>query len=292
MMKPTSKARAMKRPAAAPKTICPPPPKASKGCKGQPSKSKLCADPEGNPEACLQAMLLALRPRSSDSMVVTAIKTNLQALIVNHKTLANNLLAKINMGTACTGTGMPEAIHALTHNIFNMKGEVEFACEIIGFKRLFYEEVVAPHVGGRKCMYSDLKTMAAGNGECTSHPHDCIPQVGITDIFVCGFSCKDLSTLSTRFKKHQLQNVLKEVMGTTGTTFGDMCRLVRLMKPRALILENVNGLAAADEDGSASNMEFLYDMLESFGYVVGHRCFQCLEYGLPQRRACTFLKVQ
>src|SRR5579875_1639103 len=58
----------------------------------------------------------------------------------------------------------------------------------------------------------------------------------------------------------------------------ELCRVVR---PRALMLENVRGLS---ENRFAAYRQYVLDRLRDFGYVPGWRLLQASDFGVPQLR--------
>ena len=66
-------------------------------------------------------------------------------------------------------------------------------------------------------------------------------------------------------------------------------RLVRAIRPRYFILENVRGLASASLDGRTLALRLLLDELAASGYQIFHEVLQAADYGLPQYRSRLFV---
>lgn len=82
--------------------------------------------------------------------------------------------------------------------------------------------------------------------------------------------CQGFSTLTRKYKREDKRNeLIKEVS-----------RLVRETKPRAIMIENVPGLA---QKGAQFLREFISDLNDQ-GYFVTHDVLQVADYGVPQDR--------
>ena len=99
-----------------------------------------------------KAQCLAIPKNSKgDTFVRKALKRFLRKLDnAQLKVLNGNLKHHtIRFGSACTGTGMPEAIHAEMHGIFAKQGVSDYSCEVLGFKREFFRPNYCPEVEPR-----------------------------------------------------------------------------------------------------------------------------------------------
>ena len=83
--------------------------------------------------------------------------------------------------------------------------------------------------------------------------------------------CQAFSTLRTRRRKQQLNDPSKELII-------EMLRLVRSIRPRAVIVENVPGLA---DDEHFTNFRL---GLKQAGYQSTHAILNASDFGVPQRR--------
>ena len=65
------------------------------------------------------------------------------------------------------------------------------------------------------------------------------------------------------------------------TLLGQFARLVRVLKPKVVLMENVPGIAAVP--GFSSFRRFL-KILQDCGYDYGHRVLNAMDFGVPQHR--------
>ena len=79
---------------------------------------------------------------------------------------------------------------------------------------------------------------------------------------------------------------MKDAAGTSGKTYHGLLGYVEVCKPATLGLENVDEFEKEDSLSCVSdgNLSFLYNSLESRGYVIGHRVMMSDRYWLPQKR--------
>lgn len=63
--------------------------------------------------------------------------------------------------------------------------------------------------------------------------------------------------------------------------FKDFLRIADVLRPRAIVIENVPGLVSL---GRGTVVEAIYKHLETMGYTVGHRILFAGHYGVPQMR--------
>jgi DNA (cytosine-5)-methyltransferase 1 len=70
------------------------------------------------------------------------------------------------------------------------------------------------------------------------------------------------------------------------TTFENFVRVMRLVKPRAFLLENVTGLALSGRD---DGLRFLEGRLRGLGYRLSRQVLNAADFGVPQSRERLFL---
>lgn len=70
------------------------------------------------------------------------------------------------------------------------------------------------------------------------------------------------------------------------TTFEHFVRVMRLVKPRALLLENVTGLALRGRD---EGLRFLEGRLRALGYRLSRQILNAADFGVPQSRERLFM---
>lgn len=99
------------------------------------------------------------------------------------------------------------------------------------------------------------------------------------DCIVGGFPCQDVSVAGLR----------RGIGGTRSGLYADMVRLVCVVRPRIVLMENVTGLlipAGADEPSPIARV--LGDLAES-GYDANWDCIPAAEFGLPHQRERIFI---
>ena len=93
---------------------------------------------------------------------------------------------------------------------------------------------------------------------------------GGVDVFAACPPCQGFSSLTSKWRKADPRNTLVSEVG----------RLAREMRPRAIMMENVPGLA---NKGKAL-LDALAEELEGLGYITNCDVLQVADYGVPQRR--------
>ena len=184
------------------------------------------------------------------------------------------------VSSACTGSGMAEVAFCGVVGHFNGKVQVDFCCERSISKQAFLKHIVEPNLGsGTFCMYDELHDLHTGAGACAAHMSRC----GVrrhSDLFTCGFSCKDFSKLSGTFGKSERKRILQDALGTSGGTFRAMVAHVKCARPRIVILENVDQIGKLD----SPNVIYLWEVFRSMGYGGSMRALCSSHFGSPQRR--------
>eukprot|EP00969_Alexandrium_andersonii_P100056 4413266-Alexandrium_andersonii.AAC.1 len=179
-----------------------------------------------------------LKPARSDSLLATSLKTYLNKLDTYHQSLLDsNIKAGVALCSACSGSGMAEVTHHELHSIVsNRPGKVSFACEKVGFKRKFLQDIVF-NGAAEQCLFPNLEMLSQRKVQCCVHQQACrLPM--FNDVFACGFSCKDFSRLSRTFNAEERGSVLADSRGTSGSTFQAMRAHIEVAQPRIIILEN------------------------------------------------------
>eukprot|EP00928_Gymnodinium_smaydae_P012840 TRINITY_DN1468_c0_g3_i1.p1 TRINITY_DN1468_c0_g3~~TRINITY_DN1468_c0_g3_i1.p1 ORF type:complete len:592 (+),score=75.07 TRINITY_DN1468_c0_g3_i1:233-2008(+) len=138
-------------------------------------------------------------------------------------------------------------------------GECVFASEMHPTSRLIYQENWPSDMG---VLAGDIRAVPAA--EVPEH-----------DLLTAGFPCQPFSNLG---EQHGLDD-------NRGQLFLHICRVLRVRRPAAALLENVPGLL--DVDGGRA-METVLQELRNSGYRVAHRVYnsQCL---LPQKRKRVYI---
>lgn len=82
--------------------------------------------------------------------------------------------------------------------------------------------------------------------------------------------CQGFSSLTSKYRRDDPRNLLVR----------EMSRLIEETLPRAVMMENVPGLA----DKGQKLFDELLDLMGRLGYKVSHRILQVADYGVPQSR--------
>jgi DNA (cytosine-5)-methyltransferase 1 len=139
---------------------------------------------------------------------------------------------------------------------------------------------MAFEAAGGECVFSSewdsaaQKTYAANFGEV---PHGDITKISAEsipnfDVLLAGFPCQPFSSIGKR------AGFLHK---TQGTLFYDVLRIIQSKKPRAFLLENVQGLVTHDQGRTFS---IIIESLEAAGYIIHHKILDASDFGVPQFR--------
>lgn len=104
------------------------------------------------------------------------------------------------------------------------------------------------------------------------------------DIIVGGFPCQDYSV--ARSKKNE-----QGIEGKKGVLFWEIIRATRIIKPKYLILENVDRLLKAPSKQRGRDFAIMLTVFNNLGYSVEWRVINAAEYGRSQRRRRVFFFV-
>ena len=149
----------------------------------------------------------------------------------------------------------------------------------IGGTRLGYESA------GGKCVFtsewdaSAQKTYEANFGEM---PHGDITKISTKDIpdfdvLLAGFPCQPFSSIGQRKGfEHKTQ----------GTLFYDVARIIKDKRPKAFMLENVQGLLTHDQGRTLST---ILEVLNELEYDVQYKLLNAAHFGVPQMRKRVYI---
>jgi DNA (cytosine-5)-methyltransferase 1 len=157
-------------------------------------------------------------------------------------------------------------------DLFAGVGGFRIALEAAGFECVGYVEV---DKFARKAYEANFDT----EGEWTGHDIRDITDKEIRelgkqrkiDLVAGGFPCQSFSIVGRR------QGFGDE----RGMLFFDLCRFVRILRPRYFILENVKGLLSHD---SGKTFLAILHTLDELGYAVEWQVLNSTDYGVPQSR--------
>lgn len=138
---------------------------------------------------------------------------------------------------------------------FNVVGAIEFESHAFATYKANHPSVTCLNQDIRSVRGKDLVNMIDASG---------------IDVLAGCPPCQGFTSLTSKYKKQDPRNGL----------IGEISRLVRELKPRAVMIENVPGLATK---GESLYSGFLHD-LESMNYVVNQAVLDAVDYGVPQFR--------
>ncbi len=101
------------------------------------------------------------------------------------------------------------------------------------------------------------------------------------DIIVGGFPCQDYSV--ARSKKHEMG-----IEGKKGVLFWQIIRATNHIKPKYLILENVDRLLKSPSKQRGRDFAIMLASFNDLGYSVEWRVINAADYGRRQRRRRVF----
>ena len=104
------------------------------------------------------------------------------------------------------------------------------------------------------------------------------------DMIVGGFPCQDYSV--ARSKKNE-----QGIEGKKGVLFWEIIRATRIIKPKYLILENVDRLLKAPSKQRGRDFAIMLTAFNNLGYSVEWRVINAAEYGRSQRRRRVYFFV-
>ena len=96
------------------------------------------------------------------------------------------------------------------------------------------------------------------------------------DILCAGFPCQAFSQAGRREGLNDKRGVL----------FLEIIRLVKVQKPKVLILENVPGLISHD---NGNTFKVILDSIKDEGYTINYKIIKCSDFGIPQMRKRLFI---
>ena len=105
------------------------------------------------------------------------------------------------------------------------------------------------------------------------------------DLIVGGFPCQDYSVSNSHY------NVLG-IEGKKGVLFWEIIRATEVIRPKALLLENVDRLLKSPTKQRGRDFAVMLATFNKLGYTVEWRVINAAEYGGAQRRRRIFMYVQ
>ena len=183
--------------------------------------------------------------------------------------------------------------HALTcGSLFSGVGGMDIGLAWAGFRHLFFAEidpycraVLAARFPGVH-IYDDVRDVACGfqapdawasepnakkqRGGRSSQPEHRL------DLLCGGFPCQDLSVAGKR----------AGLAGERSGLFHEFMRIADALRPRAILVENVEGLYSSN---GGRDFGVVLNALAERGYLVSWRTLDAQHFGVPQRRRRVFV---
>jgi DNA (cytosine-5)-methyltransferase 1 len=150
---------------------------------------------------------------------------------------------------------------------------LENAAKKIGMETecVFTSEIKPSAIQSYKKNFGDEKI----HGDITKISASEIPDF---DLLVAGFPCQPFSSAGAR----------RGFLDTRGTLFFDIERILKEKNPRAILLENVEGLKTHDridfKKPIGRTLETILSILEKLGYKVSWQILDASKHGIPQKR--------
>lgn len=186
---------------------------------------------------------------------------------------------KIRLGSICTGSGAGEVgvklimdtLKCLVSTSASVECETVFGCEYDSAKVAWLWQNFS-----MQPVFANAACMGFSKAMCQiSHQSIAIPDC---DVLSAGFSCKDLSSLSTK-RNERFSSIVKELdtcltaseidiiraledpnASSTALTLGGVLRYIEKHRPVCVVLENV-------KDGFSKIMDPVQQKLREFGYL-------------------------
>jgi len=195
-------------------------------------------------------------------------------LVRGHKGLGRRPL---KLGTDCAGAEAPvfamrELERALADLGVQLRTDHLFSCDIGTASREFIKRNCQP-----RALFPDLLARSTVSHCILAGRPRLVPEL---DIYVAGFPCKDFSTLN-RFRP--------ALLGPHACIFRGVVGYIERFRPRAYVLENVDGLTKTLRGASAPIFEVMRTLRAIRGYEVRGWKVNTLDFYLPQNRKRVYI---
>ena len=132
--------------------------------------------------------------------------------------------------------------------------------------------------GAHSCINADIASVLDGveAGSTT------IPAF---DLLTAGFPCQDYSVAKPLSHAHGIE-------GKKGVLWWEIYRMLHLMRPRLVLLENVDRLLMSPATQRGRDFAIILSCLAEAGYSVEWRVVNAADYGMPQKRRRVYLYGQ
>ena len=178
----------------------------------------------------------------------------------------------LRWGSACSGTECPLWAFSALQRCLDFTAKHVYSAEVVTEKRSWITTIAGLHA----YLFADIMDISRPEAVCSHHgqvqPLSCCA----VDIYVAGFSCKDVSVLNNGRASHS--GCTQSFEGTTGLTFWGSLLVLDRYHPSAFVLENVPGILCYQQ------LERTIEMLSRKGYVVTWSMQNPLQAGTPHDR--------
>lgn len=146
----------------------------------------------------------------------------------------------------------------------------------IGFKDAGFELVTHVEIDGRFGATLDANSEYFGKAKVVvGDVREFVPEDESIDFLIGGPPCQTFSAAGRR------ASGVQGVDDPRGTLFEEYIRVLRRLKPRGFLFENVYGIIGA-QGGSAWNS--ILQAFTDLGYEISYRILDAADYGTPQHR--------
>jgi len=104
--------------------------------------------------------------------------------------------------------------------------------------------------------------------------HEAIDQIGHADVVLGGFPCQGFSKAGPKIESDSRNNLYREMLS-----------VVKRLKPRIFVAENVDGLR---QNFGGKYLRAIVDDFSRLGYKVDYKVIDAVSFGLPQHRRRIF----
>lgn len=155
---------------------------------------------------------------------------------------------------------------------------IDLFCGLGGIRTALEHSLATHHLKGTCLLSSDIKKYAISTykinyqeevfGDITQFDTHSIDYF---DILLAGFPCQSFSTAGSR----------KGFEDTRGTLFFEVARILHDKKPKAFLLENVEGLVSHDK---GNTLKVIIQTLKDLGYSTSYKVLNSADFGSAQNR--------
>lgn len=155
-------------------------------------------------------------------------------------------------------------------DLFAGGGGLTVGLKKAGFKVVGAVEIDQHAIATYKANHPDVKALTRDIKEIKGEELIKLSPTGKIDLLTGCPPCQGFSTLTAKYKRNDPRNSLIEEMG----------RLMEEVRPRALMMENVPGMAKKGKP----LLDIFLNKIIQLGYVPSYGVLETADYGVPQQR--------